>query len=1044
MLVVLVTPAEFAKVRVAFLRQLSELLRVVVVVGQDSHGNDIISSWPDGGTLARKKRSVIGDHIFPLRSRRASTAGSKVGLKLDNSQCSASQCMSTSTAAQFLSQSLRQGFQPAAPIYSVHDEPDPSDSSFSGSPQPWVVGVSVVLAVIFVILVFGVIVGASRKRSVTTWFPDGFFDRRRLDSGRNRNQPSTSSEEHASGSDSVTTTSETCSDFESMERPANKRHKRDILDGVAHKRTDSSAGSSSIDRRSWTRAHLDAHAGNRTPKPSIYALTPPQGACALAYNDFDMPGPGGLTPLMVASMASGGADVLHRRVLPGHGIEVTTKSAAIIQDLIHEGADMRATTDFSGETPLHLAARYSRADAAKRLLEGGADPMAKDNSGRTPLHSAIAADARGVFQILMNHRAAQGTVGMSMNDGTTPLMTAVKLALEEIVEHLLSVKVDVNATDVHGKTAIHWAAAVNNSEAAESLIRHGANVDAQDNHNQTPLFLAAREGSFEVAQLLLVNGSANANLADHMDCLPYDIARDRHHMDIMRLIESHNNASTASSGMRQPVVGSYGVQQNGGVTSSALPMLLPSLTTSAAKSRLKKTSSSMTAGPRKPSQRLVNSEASSDHNDDSLLRNGAASRRQPRPPPDQIQLQPECGATALNGGSVVVAQKKVKRRRPPPAAPNMAASVATTLQQEQRAAPVDIAADHQLFGSDAEIHRQNVGCGSSSEQPPPYEHAINGRRQASVAFHMGNNGNSSLSNGGTVYSPMNGAMPGGMLCSTDAGDTFEQLDINRNSRYGAMLMVSAAQATPNHRQLPASFGTTADGLIGSFSPSDGHERQLPAPQGGNSSPLGEHFPSYLSGGGAGMITAGQQGQDFNMCGGQQQSACRTSGAVVGRRAQPLSPVHMQIIHRQQQHTVQGYDVAAAYAAQLVHGGTSNGSSSENCVLPASATAGNCHMSAFPYPTPPSHHGSIADPTSPPMISQTSVLQPPPISYLNGYPTPSPDASVSPGQWSSSSPHSAKSDWSEYGRNSSPQRVPLLLPNASMTVGHGIKNEPAYL
>jgi len=55
---------------------------------------------------------------------------------------------------------------------------------------------------------------------------------------------------------------------------------------------------------------------------------------------------------------------------------------------------------FPGETPLHLAARYSRADNAKRLLEApDSDPNAQDSSGRTPLHSAVAADAIGVFQV---------------------------------------------------------------------------------------------------------------------------------------------------------------------------------------------------------------------------------------------------------------------------------------------------------------------------------------------------------------------------------------------------------------------------------------------------------------------------------------------------------------------------------------------------------------------------------------------------------------------------------------------------------------------
>ena len=63
---------------------------------------------------------------------------------------------------------------------------------------------------------------------------------------------------------------------------------------------------------------------------------------------------------------------------------------------------------WTGETPLHLAARFSRADAARKLLDAGANAVAQDDSGRTPLHAAIAADARGVFQvraiIIRSHR----------------------------------------------------------------------------------------------------------------------------------------------------------------------------------------------------------------------------------------------------------------------------------------------------------------------------------------------------------------------------------------------------------------------------------------------------------------------------------------------------------------------------------------------------------------------------------------------------------------------------------------------------------------
>jgi Notch-like protein len=92
--------------------------------------------------------------------------------------------------------------------------------------------------------------------------------------------------------------------------------------------------------------------------------------------------------------------------------------------------------------------------------------------------------------------------------------------------------------DDNGKSALHWAASVNNVEAVNTLLAHGANRDAQDSKDETPLFLACREGSYQAAKALL-DHCANRDITDHMDRLPRDVAQERLHHDIVRLLQEH-------------------------------------------------------------------------------------------------------------------------------------------------------------------------------------------------------------------------------------------------------------------------------------------------------------------------------------------------------------------------------------------------------------------------------------------------------------------------------------------------------------------------
>lgn len=87
-------------------------------------------------------------------------------------------------------------------------------------------------------------------------------------------------------------------------------------------------------------------------------------------------------------------------------------------------------------------------------------------------------------------------------DGTTPLMLASALGREEIIKLLLQEKVDVNAIDYQGDTALNYAVSRNQILAAALLMKNGARVRSQRSDGVNALMQAVQFGSFEMVQTL--------------------------------------------------------------------------------------------------------------------------------------------------------------------------------------------------------------------------------------------------------------------------------------------------------------------------------------------------------------------------------------------------------------------------------------------------------------------------------------------------------------------------------------------------------------
>ncbi|XP_078422085.1 ankyrin repeat domain-containing protein 22 isoform X1 [Cetorhinus maximus] len=138
-----------------------------------------------------------------------------------------------------------------------------------------------------------------------------------------------------------------------------------------------------------------------------------------------------------------------------------------------------------GDTPLIAACRAGRVEIARYLLRKAANVNVKNKKERTCLHYAVKRRFSFLDYLLIIILMPVLLLGYI-------IMESKKSRNETLIKMLVNAKVDVNATDNRGNSALHYACQMKNKRIVSILTQANADPSIANKNGETPLDIATR------------------------------------------------------------------------------------------------------------------------------------------------------------------------------------------------------------------------------------------------------------------------------------------------------------------------------------------------------------------------------------------------------------------------------------------------------------------------------------------------------------------------------------------------------------------------
>ncbi|KAH3779379.1 uncharacterized protein LOC127842732 isoform X1 [Dreissena polymorpha] len=210
---------------------------------------------------------------------------------------------------------------------------------------------------------------------------------------------------------------------------------------------------------------------------------------------------------------------------------IIRRDVSQLRNLLDKGAHLDITNKY-GESPLHVAVNQDENEDSVSivdlLLYFGCSLTIRDRFGQIPLHIAVKTSPVYVEKLLI----AGSPVNVLDNAGRPPLMLACGVDNDTVlsaVHLLLDAGADVHATDRDLQTALHYTCSqlkettLLKAELIYKLLYAGINVNATDIHGRTAaidVVQSVPEQNYEnlLAMRILARGGANY-VENHIELL---------------------------------------------------------------------------------------------------------------------------------------------------------------------------------------------------------------------------------------------------------------------------------------------------------------------------------------------------------------------------------------------------------------------------------------------------------------------------------------------------------------------------------------------